>query len=201
MDIEKGILCLLFQIFFKNEYAETFFDHLTSHTGEYRFKCTTCKFKSSNKKSCSIHMNTHGVELNTTAEMIQYPAPPNFNMVFGYICEECHYVQLGKNEVEQHCNIYHLDSYKVWYQYFTKYYILTLLFYFYNIGDKKIDARPLWLWKPFIVILILNDLHHCTAYCCVLSWFSRLLLAYKNVVHLLYVMFIGLQHGKYILLA
>ncbi|KAK5638594.1 hypothetical protein RI129_012889 [Pyrocoelia pectoralis] len=104
--------CRFCQAVYKNEFAETFFDHITSHTGEYRFHCSSCPFKTSNVKALRSHRySSHQSNSEyTSTKPPSYPAPPNFSMVFGYICEQCNFIQLDRSLIESHVKNNHKDA-------------------------------------------------------------------------------------------
>ncbi|KAF5292640.1 hypothetical protein FQR65_LT11192 [Abscondita terminalis] len=107
--------CRFCDVFFKNESTENFFDHTTSHTGEYRFHCRICNFKTANAKSLrahfhSSHSNSHD-HIGTVTPT--YATPPNFAMLFGYICESCHYVQLNRDALVQHVEKFHAKGVEI----------------------------------------------------------------------------------------
>ncbi|RZC36731.1 Trypan PARP domain containing protein [Asbolus verrucosus] len=87
-----------------NTRPSSFFDHISSHTGEYRHLCMLCSFGSSMRKCLGFHYkNVHG----TLRERKVYSVKSN---VYGYICLECNFVQIKKKSVEDHVNIYHLGE-------------------------------------------------------------------------------------------
>lgn len=91
-----------------NDNTENFYDHLTSHTGEFRFYCTSCQYKTNSVKSLRTHLiNIHCLNTNNINVQAEFPAPPNYNLIIGYICTECNYTQLTKKSVEKHVNMYH----------------------------------------------------------------------------------------------
>ncbi|XP_018330512.1 uncharacterized protein LOC108740636 [Agrilus planipennis] len=104
--------CIFCHFMIKNVSAEIFFDHLTLHTGEYRFICKLCTFYTNQAKPLrahysSVHFMAAGEYGGAKAE---YSAPPNYYLVFGYVCGQCNYLQLNKEAVEEHIKIFHLDN-------------------------------------------------------------------------------------------
>ncbi|XP_031332986.1 uncharacterized protein LOC116163261 [Photinus pyralis] len=101
--------CRFCQAVYKNEHAETFFDHLTSHTGEYRFHCGMCNFKTSNGRALRSHKySAHQACTEPPGPKPPvYPPPPNFSLVFGYLCETCNFVQMDKSAMETHVENHH----------------------------------------------------------------------------------------------
>ncbi|XP_072393042.1 uncharacterized protein [Diabrotica undecimpunctata] len=84
-----------------------FYDHITTHTGEYRHVCTHCPAAFCSSKSFKIHLNnTHqGADDKPVVRKV-------FNEVitFGYLCAECNYVQTNKDTIEQHIKKYHVGE-------------------------------------------------------------------------------------------
>ncbi|XP_063927306.1 uncharacterized protein LOC135140610 isoform X4 [Zophobas morio] len=81
-----------------------FYDHISTHTGEYRHICTLCDFTASNNKPLRIHYsNVHGKDAYNRAARTR-------TRVYGYICVECNFVQTNKKTVDTHVNVYHLGE-------------------------------------------------------------------------------------------
>ncbi|XP_028133091.2 uncharacterized protein LOC114328441 [Diabrotica virgifera virgifera] len=81
-----------------------FYDHLTTHTGEYRHVCTHCPVSFCTSKSFKAHVNSNhqGADDKPVVRKV-------FNdvIIFGYLCAECNYVQTNKQTIEQHIKKYH----------------------------------------------------------------------------------------------
>lgn len=88
-----------------------FYDHLSSHTGEYRFQCGKCSFEACTKHSVKGHSYYHHPELKGVKKIsatVLTPGPPNnAKFVFGYLCSSCNYVQLLKQNIEKHISLRH----------------------------------------------------------------------------------------------
>lgn len=90
------------------ENTEVYYDHLTTHTGEFRFHCSICRYKTASVKCLRSHMNGfHNWNVSCGNLKAACPPPPNYNIVIGYICTECNFVQLTKETVEKHVEKYH----------------------------------------------------------------------------------------------
>lgn len=89
--------------------SETFYDHLTTHTGEFRYCCTVCTYKTHHGRALHGHMwAAHRAGPSSTANIMpNRTAPPNYSIVFAYMCGECHYTQLQRSKLESHINRYH----------------------------------------------------------------------------------------------
>nr|XP_008194761.1 PREDICTED: uncharacterized protein LOC103313398 isoform X2 [Tribolium castaneum] len=87
-----------------NSKPTNFFDHVTTHTGEYRYLCTLCHFSGSNMKPLKSHYEkVHKKNF--------YPKVPWIKTrIYGYICLECNFVQMNRKTVENHINVYHLEE-------------------------------------------------------------------------------------------
>lgn len=90
---------------------EAFYEHCTTHTGEYRFQCNSCPYQAVAKSS----MRTHYYKVcrkfkDTFAEAITEDEIPDENRIYGYLCSCCNFVQLKKCNVEAHVNLWHKDD-------------------------------------------------------------------------------------------
>lgn len=101
-------VCRFCSLKVKNEHASMFFDHLTYHTGEYRYCCEVCPFKTGMKKNLSTHYNnSHPSAKRPVNAEPDVPPPPDFRLVFGYMCGKCNYVQMYESNVEKHVASHH----------------------------------------------------------------------------------------------
>ncbi|CAH1118526.1 unnamed protein product [Phaedon cochleariae] len=80
-----------------------FYDHVSTHTGEYRHICPNCNVSFCNGKTLSFHMKTNHTDMKLIVRKAY-----NTTIMFGYLCGECNYVQISRTNVEEHVNIYHL---------------------------------------------------------------------------------------------
>ncbi|KAK9693365.1 hypothetical protein QE152_g34241 [Popillia japonica] len=90
-----------------SDYTAQFYDHLTIHTGEYRYFCERCDFSWYNQWNMRYH---NKVKHRLRAKVITKNVPVNSEIVFGYICLECHFVQISKRNLEKHIQDYHGNS-------------------------------------------------------------------------------------------
>jgi hypothetical protein len=92
-------------------FALNFYEHLSSHTGEYRFQCGKCSYEASTKHSVKGHFYHHHPELRCVESVhatVLAPGPPNeAKFVFGYLCSSCNFVQLLKQNIEKHISLRH----------------------------------------------------------------------------------------------
>lgn len=98
--------CRFCSLNYHKEFTENFYNHLTSHTGEFRNRCDHCSYASSNLKNLKLHV-TH--KHRTKAPETE-PPPLNYKYVFGYLCTECNYVQLHKENTEKHVKSFHSET-------------------------------------------------------------------------------------------
>lgn len=87
-----------------------FYDHITTHTGEYRHICPLCDFSASSGKTLKSHMST----IHNNADKRVARKSYSQTIVFAYMCGECNYVQLTQKNVEDHINIFHLEKPKIY---------------------------------------------------------------------------------------
>ncbi|GLV36934.1 small ovary [Carabus blaptoides fortunei] len=103
--------CRFCSLTLKQENATNFFDHLTCHTGEYRYQCDTCSFYSGSRKALSAHINHEHPSYKRPLSIVPvFPAPPNFRIVFGFLCKACNFTQLLRTNVEQHIKVSHPEQ-------------------------------------------------------------------------------------------
>ncbi|PNF25661.1 hypothetical protein B7P43_G00631, partial [Cryptotermes secundus] len=92
-------------------FALNFYEHLSSHTGEYRFRCGKCSYEASTRHSVKGHFYYHHPELKGVESVqatVLTPGPPNeAKFVFGYLCSSCNFVQLLKQNTEKHISLRH----------------------------------------------------------------------------------------------
>ncbi|XP_076761656.1 uncharacterized protein LOC143429775 [Xylocopa sonorina] len=87
---------------------EAFYEHCTTHTGEYRFRCNSCPYQAVAKSS----MRTHYYKVcrkfkDTFVEAITEDEIPDENCICGYLCSNCNYIQLKRSNVKQHIDLWH----------------------------------------------------------------------------------------------
>ncbi|CAH1712108.1 unnamed protein product [Aphis gossypii] len=101
--------CVFCQVIFYDYFK--FYDHLTGHTGEYRFKCKMCDQIYSNEDDLDKHILEHTDydKTNGISHLI-YPNPISSKIVFGYLCSFCYYVQLDYNNMVKHMELRHFDE-------------------------------------------------------------------------------------------
>ncbi|XP_076682092.1 uncharacterized protein LOC143376099 isoform X3 [Andrena cerasifolii] len=92
---------------------EAFYEHCTTHTGEYRFRCNCCPYQAVAKSSMRTHYYKVCRKLKDTFnESITEDEIPDENRIYGYLCSRCNYIQLKKRNVEDHIQLWHQDNSK-----------------------------------------------------------------------------------------
>ncbi|XP_047351977.1 uncharacterized protein LOC124950004 isoform X1 [Vespa velutina] len=95
----------------KDAAIEAFYEHCTTHTGEYRFQCKSCPYQTVTKTSMRTHYyklcRKYGSVFNEV--MIEDPIP-NENGIYGYLCSVCNYVQLKRTNLQTHIKTWHSDA-------------------------------------------------------------------------------------------
>jgi len=95
-------------------FAVNFYEHLSSHTGEYRFKCGECKYEAPTRHSIKGHFYYRHPELkgfDGVSITVLAPGPSNdAKFVLGYLCSSCNYIQLLKHNIERHISLKHASE-------------------------------------------------------------------------------------------
>lgn len=88
-----------------------FYDHITGHTGEYRYKCKMCEQIYSNEDDLDKHILEH-TDYDKTGGIsnLLYPNPICGKYILGYLCSFCYYVQLDYNNIVKHMASQHFDE-------------------------------------------------------------------------------------------
>lgn len=90
---------------------EAFYEHCTTHTGEYRFRCNSCSYQAVAKASMRTHYykmcRKHNDTFNDAASEDEVPRE---GIIYGYLCRGCNYVQLKRHNVEAHVMFWHRDK-------------------------------------------------------------------------------------------
>lgn len=90
---------------------EAFYEHCTTHTGEYRFQCNSCSYQAVAKASMRTHYykmcRKHNDTFNEAATEDEVPRE---GVIYGYLCRGCNYVQLKRQNVEAHVIFWHRDT-------------------------------------------------------------------------------------------
>ncbi|CAL8115828.1 unnamed protein product [Orchesella dallaii] len=83
--------------------VSAFFDHLTSHTGEFRFECTECGTAYPYQKSITNHAKSHkGVSKNCVKILFESGVEKGSKELSGFLCNDCYYFQLRFESIIRH---------------------------------------------------------------------------------------------------
>ncbi|KAL1501260.1 hypothetical protein ABEB36_006615 [Hypothenemus hampei] len=80
-----------------------FYEHVSTHTGEYRHHCMICDHISASGRG----MASHFAGMHPDQERKTYFLPCLSVIVYAFVCGECNFVQLEKKSVEDHVDIFH----------------------------------------------------------------------------------------------
>ncbi|XP_071652240.1 uncharacterized protein [Temnothorax longispinosus] len=89
---------------------EAFYEHCTTHTGEYRFHCNTCSYQAVAKASMKTHYYKICRRDKTFNESASEDVVPREAGIYGYLCRSCNYVQLKRQNVEAHVAFWHREQ-------------------------------------------------------------------------------------------
>jgi len=88
-----------------------FYDHITEHTGEYRYKCKMCKNIYPNENELEKHISMHtDYDKTEGISNLLLPNPIQRKILFGYLCSFCNYIQLDYNNMLRHMALCHIDE-------------------------------------------------------------------------------------------
>ncbi|XP_025411013.1 uncharacterized protein LOC112683957 isoform X4 [Sipha flava] len=106
MPVNNCFTCVFCQNVF-NDFIK-FYDHITSHTGEYRYKCKMCEQIYSNEDELEKHILDHSdYDKTDRISYLLYPDPVQKTKMFGYLCSFCYFVQLDYNNIVKHMQYRH----------------------------------------------------------------------------------------------
>lgn len=97
---------------------DSFFSHVSFHTGELRFMCPVkgCTVKGPTMETIQSHVTKKHYE-NTEGSRSKilelFPVPDERGTLLGYLCSECNYVQVFMENVEDHVQRVHSTEKKV----------------------------------------------------------------------------------------
>ncbi|XP_025992233.2 uncharacterized protein LOC105202475 isoform X3 [Solenopsis invicta] len=90
---------------------EAFYEHCTTHTGEYRFHCNNCSYQAVAKASMRTHYyKVCRKDAKTFNESASEDVIPREGGIYGYLCCSCNYVQLKRQNVETHMAFWHREQ-------------------------------------------------------------------------------------------
>lgn len=89
---------------------EAFYEHCTTHTGEYRFHCNNCSYQAVAKASMKTHYYKICRRDKSFNESASEDVVPREGGIYGYLCCSCNYVQLKRENVEAHVAFWHQEQ-------------------------------------------------------------------------------------------
>lgn len=92
---------------------ESFYEHCTNHTGEYRYSCSNCGFEGVARGTVRSHFYKECKKYcgnKTLSEAIVEEPLPGDERVYGYLCGKCNFVQLKRANVERHVRQWHAEA-------------------------------------------------------------------------------------------
>ncbi|KAG8226918.1 hypothetical protein J437_LFUL005675, partial [Ladona fulva] len=116
-------VCLICETF-HNGFVN-FFDHVTTHTGEYRYNCNYCpyrSFKDNNVRSHAyyVHQKKWGdvsfavTPIEEIVKAKEIDSSENSTAVtpglLAHLCSKCNYVQISEHQVEKHIATFHKEG-------------------------------------------------------------------------------------------
>jgi len=107
--VNVNYTCVFCQLIFHDYFK--FYDHITGHTGEYRYKCKMCEQIFSNEDDLEKYILEH-TEYDKAGGIshLIFPNPICSKYIFGYLCSFCYYVQLDYNNIVKHMASQHFDE-------------------------------------------------------------------------------------------
>ncbi|CAH0548710.1 unnamed protein product [Brassicogethes aeneus] len=86
----------------------TFYDHVTMHTGEFRYTCQDCNYVNSYRKGVWAH-----TQKNEAHQRHVIPSKLSGIYTFLFMCEKCNYCQIDEKNVEKHVKKSHGINVKI----------------------------------------------------------------------------------------
>lgn len=109
LPVTVQLMCVFCKMVFLN--IIEFFDHITCHTGEYRYKCKMCEQIFSDENELKKHISVHSTYDKTDGiSFLLLPNPIQSNKLFGYLCPFCYYIQLDYINMVKHMTLRHFDE-------------------------------------------------------------------------------------------
>lgn len=91
-------LCYMCDEYYKLD-ASKWLQHFIAHTGEYEYKCNKCHSQ--------LFTDLHKCCLSSGNERINGPYEFKENKLYAYVCSQCHYIQLDKQNLLKHLENHH----------------------------------------------------------------------------------------------
>lgn len=98
----------------RHESIVDFYDHLTSHTGEFRYECNECGISYPYHKSLINHVKQHkGLTKNCVRITLDGVINKSSKELSGFLCNDCYYFQLRFESITAHIDKSHHSRYDV----------------------------------------------------------------------------------------
>ncbi|KAK0167443.1 hypothetical protein PV327_004842 [Microctonus hyperodae] len=92
----------------KKSAMESFYEHCSTHTGEYRFHCKNCGYQTISRSSMKPHYYKICRKNNGSFPTgIDQDAIPCEEYIPGYLCSVCNYIQLKECNTKKHIEDFH----------------------------------------------------------------------------------------------
>lgn len=87
-------------------------EHVSTHTGEYRYSCTQCSFRTATRMSMKSHRKARhgGTSVKEMCTVSSMETNTSMVIVFAYVCSECNFFQLLQSNLSKHLKSYHSQS-------------------------------------------------------------------------------------------
>lgn len=109
MPIDTNFTCVFCQAIIYG--ITTFYDHITSHTGEYRYICKVCPRIYQSESELEKHILEHSnYDKSEGISNLLHSNPVGNNKIFGYLCPFCYYIQLDYHKIVNHLTAQHFDE-------------------------------------------------------------------------------------------
>ncbi|XP_067015656.2 uncharacterized protein [Anabrus simplex] len=91
-----------------------FYEHISSHTGEYRYQCCKCPYMSATRTTFKGHFYNHHpqnkLKQGFNFRILDEGPANNIDTLFGYLCSACNFVQLLRGNLEKHISLRHKND-------------------------------------------------------------------------------------------
>ncbi|KAK3914018.1 DNA transposase [Frankliniella fusca] len=101
------LMCLICKHVAKN--FMRLYEHVSIHTGEYRYSCNRCNFKAAQRISIKSHAKSRhpNTQVQDLCSVSQIGEGSTAKVLLAYLCSECNYFQLLKSNLTKHLLRYH----------------------------------------------------------------------------------------------
>ncbi|CAH0545746.1 unnamed protein product [Brassicogethes aeneus] len=125
-----------------------FYDHVTMHTGEFRFKCQDCNYANNNSNGLGVH-----IQKNEAHQRRVLPSKLSGLYTFLFMCNECNYCQIDEENVKKHAKKSHGKNVKI-----TK--IVSSTLPILDVDDDYLQKRRMQLEKDEVDTTVIEKKRH-----------------------------------------